>query len=87
MSFSAIELVLLADEVGDAHRAPLTAEIERRGIDVAAVRRRIRALMAELRRLPEEDLKWMQITADAEGLYLLANAVLKGEDPLASARA
>jgi len=50
----------------------------RRGIDVAAVRRRMRALVAELEKLSDWDLTMVSLDCDAEGLWLLAADVYYG---------
>jgi hypothetical protein len=59
-------------------RPAALAEIERRGIDVAAVRRRMRALVAELEKLSDWDLTMVSLDCDAEGLWLLAADVYYG---------
>lgn len=91
---SEIELVLeaYAPATGGFHgdiferttRPRAIAEIQERGIDVAAVCKRIRALMVELAKVSDEDraLTFMSITSDDQGLWLLAAAVLEGRDPL-----
>jgi hypothetical protein len=58
------------------------AEIQRRGLDVEAVVRRIRALMVEMRKLSDEDLEFLEFDTDDMGMWRMAEAVRDGTDPL-----
>ncbi len=65
----------------EAHTRPAAlAEIKRRGIDIEAVRRKIRAIVAELRKLPDDDLMFVSIGNDAPGLWVIAGDMASGRD-------
>lgn len=63
------------------------AELERRAADRVELRSRVRALTVELRKLSQDDLYWISVGSDPEGLWRLAAAVWHGREPLARASA
>jgi len=63
----------------DRDHPAVLAEIERRGLDCEAVRKRIRALVAELRKIPHFELVMLSVGEDdEEELALLAAELLMG---------
>ena len=87
MSDDAIRLVLTLDrprpegpgaEAHDREVQRARAEIVPGGIDVAETRQRIRALAAELRKLPEEEVAFISVEDDRAGLWRIAAEVLLG---------